>query len=166
VIYHDDLWVVPMVQRHSLAKSISDAGWSAFLAIRAFKAAGREASGSGVTCLYQPAMERRRRPGAERACRCAGLSARTVGPVCIDTTTWRSTVCGWGKRTRAKEAGTPPSCVTVCGCPVRRLRSCPVRRVRTIPDLREDYKTPLRLPLAKMSRQDAVIWNNTLLPRI
>jgi len=38
-IYHEDLQVANLVRNHSLAKSISDAGWAAFLTILAFKAA-------------------------------------------------------------------------------------------------------------------------------
>jgi putative transposase len=37
-IYHEDLRVANMVQNHRLAKSISDAGWAAFLVILTFKA--------------------------------------------------------------------------------------------------------------------------------
>jgi putative transposase len=42
-IHHEDLQVRNMVRNHHLAKSISDAGWAAFLAIPSFKAvcAGR-----------------------------------------------------------------------------------------------------------------------------
>jgi putative transposase len=38
-IYHEDLPTANLVRNHSLAKSISDAGWSAFLTILVFKAA-------------------------------------------------------------------------------------------------------------------------------
>jgi putative transposase len=39
VIYHEDLQTANLLRNHHLAKSISDAGWAAFLRILAFKAA-------------------------------------------------------------------------------------------------------------------------------
>jgi putative transposase len=47
-IYHEELQVRNMVHNHSLAKSISDAGWGAFLAILSFKA---ESAGKRVQAV-------------------------------------------------------------------------------------------------------------------
>jgi putative transposase len=47
-IYHEDLRVANMVRNHHLAKSIADAGWSAFLAILTFKA---ESAGKRVIAV-------------------------------------------------------------------------------------------------------------------
>jgi putative transposase len=44
-IYHEDLQTANILRNHHLAKSISDVGWAAFLAILAFKAA---CAGKGV----------------------------------------------------------------------------------------------------------------------
>jgi putative transposase len=51
-IYYEDLRVANMVQNHSLAKSISDAGWSAFLAILTFKAVGAGKRAQAVNPAY------------------------------------------------------------------------------------------------------------------
>jgi putative transposase len=51
-IYHEDLQVANMVRNHQLAKSISDAGWAAFLAILSFKAACAGRSVIAVTPAF------------------------------------------------------------------------------------------------------------------
>jgi putative transposase len=50
VIYHEELRVANMVRNHHLAKSIMDAGWSAFLTILSFKAVS---AGRRVTAVDQ-----------------------------------------------------------------------------------------------------------------
>jgi putative transposase len=52
VIYHEDLQVRSMVRNHHLAKSISDAGWAAFLTILSFKAACAGRSVVAVTPAF------------------------------------------------------------------------------------------------------------------
>jgi putative transposase len=58
-IYYEDLRVANMVRNHHLAKSISDAGWSAFLAILTFKAVG---AGKRVQAIH-PAFTSQRCSG-------------------------------------------------------------------------------------------------------
>src|SRR5262249_11223094 len=55
VIYHEDLQTANMVRNHPLAKSISDAGWSAFLTIQSYKAAcaGRSLVAVPPACTSQ-----------------------------------------------------------------------------------------------------------------
>jgi putative transposase len=51
-IYHEDVQVRNMLHNHPLAKSIQDAGWAAFLAILAYKAACAERRGVAVNPAY------------------------------------------------------------------------------------------------------------------
>ena len=60
-IYHEDLQTANMVRNHHLAKSINDAGWSAFLTILAFQAAG---AGKRVQAV-NPAFTSQRYSGPE-----------------------------------------------------------------------------------------------------
>jgi putative transposase len=60
-IYHEDVQTATMVRNHHLAKSITDAGWSQFLSILAFKAAG---AGKRVQAV-NPAFTSQRCSGPE-----------------------------------------------------------------------------------------------------
>ena len=90
-IYHEDLRVANMVQNHHLAKSISDAGWSAFLAILAFKAAS---AGKRVVAV-NPAFTSQRCSGpgcgaiVQKGLSVRWHAAQSVGRACIATTTLR-----------------------------------------------------------------------------
>jgi len=90
-IYHEALQPANMVKNHHLAKSISDAGWSAFLSILSFKAA---CAGRKVQAV-NPAFTARHVWAAalwsRKAYLFAGMPARSVGQACIGTTTLRRT---------------------------------------------------------------------------
>jgi putative transposase len=88
-IYHEDLQTANMVRNHHLAKSIADAGWSAFLSILAFKAVC-----AGKRAVAVPPATRARRAlavasSSTRDSPSGGIPARTVGRTCIGTTTLR-----------------------------------------------------------------------------
>jgi putative transposase len=70
-VYCEDLPTANMVRNHSLAKSISDAGWSKFLAILSFKA---ECAGRRVVAV-PPAFTSQRCSGCKREV-WKGLSVR------------------------------------------------------------------------------------------
>jgi putative transposase len=86
-IYHEDLHVANMVKNHHLAKSISDAGWSAFLTILSFKAA---CAGRSVVAVH-PAFTSQTRSGcgvlSPKVSLSVGIVAGTVGRACIETIT-------------------------------------------------------------------------------
>ena len=129
VIYHEDLRVANMVQNHSLAKSISDAGWSAFLIILAFKAvgAGKQVH-SGRSRVHQPKVF---------GSRLWGLGAEgLIRPLACLPRLWHEPASGPQCRqeypaagAKAKSAGIRPSGVNVSRWAVRSLRTRPVRSV-------------------------------------
>jgi putative transposase len=96
-ISHEDLQTANMVKNHYLAKSISDAGWSAFLSILSCKAA---AAGKTVVAV-PPASTSQACSGCSvlvhKGFPSAGIPARTVAPACIATTTLPATSCAWEK---------------------------------------------------------------------
>jgi putative transposase len=67
VIYHEDLHVRNLAKNHHRAKSISDAGWRAFLTILSFKSCKCwENSGCGESCVHEPSLFRLRRDCRQR----------------------------------------------------------------------------------------------------
>jgi IS605 OrfB family transposase len=95
-ISHADLQVRNMVQNHRLAKSIQDAGWSAFLAVLGYKAAcaGRE------VIAVNPAFTSQACSGlawwSTRGCPSAGALVQSVGRACSGGATPPETFTGAG----------------------------------------------------------------------
>jgi len=83
-IYHAAWPAANLLKNHHLAKSIADAGWSAFLSILSFKAV---CAGRSVVAV-PPAYTSQIGSGCGvLVCPSAGIPARTVGPACTATTT-------------------------------------------------------------------------------
>jgi putative transposase len=74
IIYYEELQTANMVRNHHLAKSIQDAGWSAFLSILNFKAAD---AGRRVVAV----------PPADTSQRCSGCGALVMKGLSVR---WRS----------------------------------------------------------------------------
>jgi putative transposase len=99
-IYHENVQPANLVRHHHLAKSITDAGWGAFLTILTDKAAcaGRRVIG------VNPAFTSQTCSGcgvlSTRGCPFAGTLVRTVERACIGTITRRRTENGSGRTFR------------------------------------------------------------------
>jgi putative transposase len=132
VLYHEILRVANMVSNQHLAKSIQDAGWSAFLVKLACKAAN---AGQRVQAV-NPAFTSQR---------CSGLGCEMIVQKGLSVGWQRRPECGTNLHRdhnaalnllrlgqALQQAGIPPSGVKVTGCPVRSLRTRLVRSVRDV----------------------------------
>jgi putative transposase len=92
VIYHENVQVRNLVQDHHLAKSISDAGWSAVLSILSIRSDKAACAGRSVIAM-PPACTSQRVQGqavglrCRKACPSAGAHVQSAAQACTATTT-------------------------------------------------------------------------------
>ena len=87
IIYHEDLQAPNMVKNHRLAKSIQDAGWSAFLTILAYTAACASRQVIVVNLRSPASTALAAASWSPRAYPSVGTPARPVARACIGTIT-------------------------------------------------------------------------------
>jgi hypothetical protein len=92
-IDHEDGQLANKVTHHDRATSLGDAGWSGFVSVRSFQAVEAGQTVGAVPAAYTSQACWGCGGLVVTVCPSAGTSTRTVGPVCIGTTTRPAPSC-------------------------------------------------------------------------